>query len=393
MNMQTDSKDGRKKAGTRQQAPRGEMGPGTENWGRWFGLTLLGTLAALAVLGGLVISVDPFFHFHKPLDGLAYTIDSERYQNDGISRHFTYDAVMTGTSMTENLKASQFDSQFGVTSIKIPYGGGYYKEVDEAVRRAVSYNPDIKIVFRGLDKSFLMNHKDDWNPTAPRPDYLYDRNPLNDVNYIFNKEVIFGNVRGVLAGTRSGGHTTTFDEYMHWAPQKEWGRDAVLKTFGRQEGNLETVPFTEEDREMVEANVEQNVLSIARENPDITFYYFIPPYSIAYWDSELMAKGDFDRQMSALRLMCDMILTCGNIRLFGFDDQFDITCNLDNYMDVIHYSETVGDRLINWMAAGEHRITDDNIDQYFDTITQFYANYDYSTIYENQSMKEKENQQ
>ncbi len=47
-----------------------------------------------------------------------------------------------------------------MTAIKIPYGGGYYKEVDEAVRRAISYNPRIKMVFRSLDKSFLMYDKD-----------------------------------------------------------------------------------------------------------------------------------------------------------------------------------------------------------------------------------------
>lgn len=355
-----------------------------ERWGRWFLLTLAASLGALGLLGGAVAYVDPFFHYHKPLERFAYTIDSERYQNDGISRHFTYDAVMTGTSMTENFKASQFDGLFGVTCIKIPFGGGYYKEVDQAVRRAISYNPEIKIVFRGLDKSFLMNDKDGRNPTAPAPDYLYDNNPWNDVNYIFNKEVIFGNIRGVLANTRAGGHTTAFDEYMHWAPDKEWGREAVLKTFGRAESVMETVPFTEADRNMVADNVEQNVLSVARENPQITFYYFIPPYSIAYWDSELVAKGEFDRQLEALRLMTDMLLTCDNIKLYGFDDQFDITCNLDHYMDVIHYSESVGEQLLNWIAADEHRITRENAAQYFDTITDFYANYNYSSIYEYQ---------
>lgn len=81
-------------------------------------------------------------------------MDSERYQNDGISRHFTYDAVLTGTSMSENFKVSSFDRLFDVKAVKIPYGGGYYKEVDEAVRRAISYNPRIKMVFRSLDKAF-----------------------------------------------------------------------------------------------------------------------------------------------------------------------------------------------------------------------------------------------
>jgi len=365
LDKQTDNKDGQKKY-----------------WGRWLGFTLGLTALGLAALGGLVAIVDPFFHYHQPLKGLAYTLDSERYQNDGISRHFTYDAVLTGTSMSENFKVSSFDRLFDVKAVKIPYGGGYYKEVDEAVRRAISYNPRIKMVFRSLDKSFLMYDKDQWNPTAPVPDYLLDGNPWNDVNYIWNKEVIFGNVHSILNRTKAGADMTTFDEYMHWAPDKEWGRQAVLRTFERPEGNMEPMPFTMEDRQMVEGNVEQNILAVARANPDIIFYCFIPPYSIAYWDSELVAKGDFERQLSALRLMADMLLTCDNIRLFGFDDQFDIICDLDNYMDVIHYSEQVGDRILEWMAAGEHRLTRDNVDQYFETIRDFYGSYDYGRIYD-----------
>ena len=141
--------------------------------------------------------------------------------------------------MSENFKVSSFDRLFDVKAVKIPYGGGYYKEVDEAVRRAISYNPRIKMVFRSLDKSFLMYDKDQWNPTAPAPDYLLDGNPWNDVNYIWNKEVIFGNVRSILNRTKAGADMTTFDEYMHWAPDKEWGRPVSythLDVYKRQGG-------------------------------------------------------------------------------------------------------------------------------------------------------------
>lgn len=349
---------------------------------RWLGLTLGLTAAGLVFFGGLTAVVDPFFHFHKPLSGLAYPIDSERYQNDGISRHFTYDAVITGTSMTENFKASQFDSLFGTNSIKIPFGGATYKEVDQAVRRAISYNPDIKIVLRSLDGSFLIQDKDAWNETAPRPDYLYDKNPFNDVNYIWNKEVIFGNVKSVFARTEAGEKTTTFDQYMNWAPEKEWGKEAVLRTYSRPEERfVRENPLTEEDARMVRENLEQNVIAAARENPEITFYCFFPPYSVAYWDSELAAKGDMGRQIEALRLAASLLLDVDNIRLFAFDDQTQITCNLDNYMDVLHYSEAVGDQLLVWMAAGEHRLTRENMDAYFEKVEAFYRGYDYEGIY------------
>ena len=55
---------------------------GTEDmrYGRWLWFTVGAVLAMLVMLGGLVVWVDPFFHYHKPLEHLAYPIDSERYQ-------------------------------------------------------------------------------------------------------------------------------------------------------------------------------------------------------------------------------------------------------------------------------------------------------------------------
>lgn len=90
-----------------------------------------------------------------------------------------------------------------------------------------------------------MYDKDEWNPTAPAPapDYLFDRNPWNDVDYIWNKEVIFGNIRSILNRTKAGADMTTFDGYMHWAPDKEWGRRLCLRHFVRPEGTWSRYRF------------------------------------------------------------------------------------------------------------------------------------------------------
>ena len=61
----------------------------------------------IVLMAAMVAVIDPFFHYHKPLGAFYYTLDNERDQNDGITRHFEYNALITGTSMTQNFKASQ----------------------------------------------------------------------------------------------------------------------------------------------------------------------------------------------------------------------------------------------------------------------------------------------
>ena len=75
------------------------------------------------------------------------------------------------------------------------------------------------------------------------------------------------------------------------------------------------------------------------------------------------------------------ILTCDNIRLFAYDDNTELTCNLDYYQDQMHYSEEINSRLLQWMHAGNGRITKENYRAYLRRIYEFYGAYDYDSIY------------
>lgn len=42
-------------------------------------------------------------------------------------RNFEYDAIIIGTSMTENFKTSEADALFAASFIKVPFSGGIIK--------------------------------------------------------------------------------------------------------------------------------------------------------------------------------------------------------------------------------------------------------------------------
>ncbi|MCM1027880.1 MAG: hypothetical protein NC432_15760 [Roseburia sp.] len=171
----------------------------------WNKIVLGATGGILALVAAVTAWIDPFLHYHAPLAGLQYPLKDERYQNDGIMRNFSYDAIITGTSMCQNFRVSEFDELWGTTAIKVCYSGGSYKEIDESVRRALEYQNDVRYVLRSLDSNRL-NYPADQNEYEGYPTYLYDRNPFNDVNYLLNKEVVPKTV-AVINYTRSGQET------------------------------------------------------------------------------------------------------------------------------------------------------------------------------------------
>lgn len=350
------------------------------NTGKKWTFATLGLLLLLLIgAGGITAVIDPFFHYHKPLEGLSYPINNARYQNDGIVKHFAYDAIITGSSMTQNFKASEFDEIFGVNSVKVAYAGAYYKEINENLERAVESNSQIRYILRGLDYRMFLVDKDT-ERYEEIPTYLYDKNPFNDVNYLLNKEVLLENSLHVLAYTRGGNLTTNFDDYNNWMEGIEFGKEAVDKTYERAEKAESQEPFTQEDLEMVRGNIEQNVTSLIEANPQITFYLFITPYSIYYFDS-LLQSGNLERQLDAEKAAIEMILKYENVRLFSFFDNFEMITDLDNYKDVTHYHEDINSEILRWMYEGEYELTKDNYLEYCARVRDFYLTYDYDAMF------------
>ena len=108
-----------------------------------------------------MLTIDPYFHYHKPYtDSYYYDLNNQRSQNDGISKHFDYNALITGTSMTENFKTSELNEIFGVNSVKVSYSGGSYKEMNDNLVIALKNNSNLKMVVRGLDTGMFFDAPD-----------------------------------------------------------------------------------------------------------------------------------------------------------------------------------------------------------------------------------------
>lgn len=350
---------------------------------KWIAVFLGFFITILLCTGGMTALIDPYFHYHKPLKGLQYRIHNERYQNNGIVKNFDYDAIITGTSMTENFKASQFNELFDVKSVKVPFSGASYKEINENLDVAFRYNDNIKVVLRCLDYNAILLDKD-WMryDDSFYPHYLYDEKLYNDVLYWFNKDVFINETLYTLWYTSTGQKTTNFDEYVNWSEKYTYGKDTVENTFQRAEKAGKIEHLSKEERDTIRASIDQNVTSLAKENPNIEFYLFFSPYSIYFFD-RLNQNGTLEKQLDAEKYVLELLLPYDNIHMFSFFGETDMICNLDNYKDVGHYGGKVNEHILNWMAEGHDELTLDNYEEYCEKEREFYLNYDYDRLYDN----------
>lgn len=347
---------------------------------RWFIKCIVFLVSVLVLITMLVVIVDPYFHFHKPFSFISYRLYDERYINDGISRHFDYDAIITGTSMAQNYKVSELNELFGVNAVKETFSGAGFQEITDNLDRALKRNPNIKKVFYSLDYNGLIREYDWCKYLDEYPTYLYDDNVVNDVRYIFNKTVLYHGVLTDVMMTIKGQPSTTMDEYSSW--DKELGLEYILNQYNREDIYGYLKPTLEEREEkIVRQNIQTNLIELANRYPNVEFYMFYSPYSIIYWD-DLMMDNAIERQLMAEEVADEMLLKCKNIKLYNFNDQYDIITNLDNYRDKEHYGAHINSSILKWISEDTGLLNEDNYMERVMEERSFFMNYDYDSIFE-----------
>lgn len=349
-----------------------------DNKKKWFIKCIVCLLGAIFLVFALVYVVDPYFHFHKPFSFVSYRLYEERYTNDGISRHFDYDAIVTGTSMAQNFKTTEMDRLFGTKAVKETFSGAGYQELSENLDRALQRNPDLKTVIWTMDYNALIREKD-WTQYEGYPTYLYDDNPWNDVSYVFNKSVLYHGVLPNVAMSLLRQPSTTMDDYSSW--DKETGLAYIMESYDRWEEKAEmTEGLTQEGQQWVTENVKENFVDMVCQYPNTTFYVFYTPYSICYWDF-LNQEGMMQMQFEAEQIATELLLSCPNVKLFNFYDQYDVITNTNFYRDKEHYSAEINTRILEWMASDVGRVTKENYMERLEKEKEYYLNYDYESIF------------
>lgn len=349
---------------------------------KWLRLFFILMIVFYVGVGGIVIYLDPFFHYHAPLSSWSYELSDQRSQNDGITRHFEYDAIITGTSMAENFLTSEFDSLFGTDSVKLPYPGATFKEINDNLEVAFETHDEIRIVLRPLDYSHITEDKDAMRmDMGEYPEYLYDDNPFNDLEYLYNWDVVAYYILPMLEAKLKGeeGSITSFDDYSSSA-EDECSKEAALTGISGFGVADEQEQLTEEEVIQIEENMEQNVIALARQHPETTFICFFPPYSAVWWGC-LKEDGTLIKQIEAEEIAARMMLEeTDNIRVYSFNLHDELIFDLDNYKDAGHYGAHVNSWILSWIEEGEGELTLENLDEYIAEETQLYLEYDYTQL-------------
>ena len=339
-------------------------------------------LVGIVLVASTVYIFDPFYHYHKPWFGMKAVLSDKEYQCVGTLRNFDYDALIVGSSVMENNDNSWFDNAYGVKTIKAIRS--YGATADLCYLLDVAYEShDLKYVFYNIDPSSLYADAVTTYESTGCPMYLYDKNPFNDVRYLFNKDVLFGKIPYEVANSFMG----DYDENLsyNWAKWKSFGPELALGLYYRSRQVKEMLPKT-----AYEEKLNANIALLTKEveaHPDTQFIFFYPPYSLLWWDMTYRA-GETDAVIYCEKQMTKALLQYDNVKIFCFQNDTETTTNLDLYMDTIHFSPEINRRMLDLIVEGQYEMTLDNYEEIIDGVKDFSdrVQKEYMPYYEQQDL-------
>jgi len=319
----------------------------------------VGAVVLLLAAAALVFVFDPFYHYHGPLPGLKSVVTKSEYQCIGTIRNFSYDSVMTGSSTAENYNNRWFDEAFDCTTIKAIKSSGTTADLKYYLDEAHATHT-VRNVFYSLDPFSLDGDPNSNFVNESMPLYLFDKNPFNDVKYLFNKDVLFEDIPYQLAVNFLEEHDEGTS--YNWAQSKTFSKESTLSYYYRAE-NIEEPIREEEYKQRVDQNVALLTAQV-ESHPDTVYYFFTPPYSMLWWDNAYRT-GMLEKYRYILTTAMQKLCTYENVRIYHFMHEEEIVLDLDNYMDLIHFSADINEYMVRQAAADsvQYRVTKENLEE------------------------------
>ena len=355
--------------------------------GNPFRRVLIAALTMVLVLFGLttalVVYVDPFFHYHAPLEGFPYLVDNQLSQNPGMAEHMEYDSVILGSSMTVNFQTTWFQELMGLNTIKLSYSGAFPKDQSNIMKiifesRNNAEENRLKKVFLGVDVTTYTGGVDETK--YPIPEYLYDDNLLNDINYVLNKDVVLNYILRPIADPEP---TDLSNVYASWWTEEYYSEEWVLHNYESPEQVAEEAdPGAYIDA--VEKNLSQNICPYIEQNPDTEFVIFFPPYSILFWN-DVQRENHLEATLSEYRYISERLNAYENVSVYFFPDQEEIICDLNNYADYSHYHPRINRYMTECFADGTNLVAKEGqegkpIEEYLAHMREIAVTFDYEKL-------------
>lgn len=306
------------------------------------------TALLVAAAASFVFLRDPFQVFRRSA-GVPDFYGVPEYQIPGIARHYPYDSVVTGSSTSNNFRPRYFAEALGWHTVNFSIAGSTIPEQRAILDLAIAAGKARHVVW-GIDP-FAFRRGD-----RGFPYYLYRDPGWRTVKYLLNLGAVW---HGLATMGRRPDERTSLAQWMDrvaWDGSFTFGREAVATAWEhRRSLSANDLPRPPVETERAARDF---LTTLAEAHPDVDFRIVLLPYAAPYFEFLKEDRpAEFEAGCALDLAAARQLAPLPNARVYDFRTAREITANLDEFKDLLHFSAAVSRRIVGDVAADRHRLT------------------------------------
>ena len=337
-----------------------------------------------------ICSNDPTLTEEVPCQSLNF-LQQMRYQAAWIINNVDFDGIMFWTSILRNNSSKEAWEALWWEFINISAWSSTLFERKMILEYAMS-KKDVSNVVLTIDNN-IINHAESFKK-SPIENFkiLYDSNPFNDIKMYLNKKYL----KCALSRSMSSeciGELKNIDRPNTWHNDKElnekfwWLENRstdfieryITQNYERTLKPRELFANNAQSKKklnLVKKYLNDNIVSLAKENPDTTFHLIFPPYSSFYYG--LMKEKwniEWRVHLESLKYLLNRTNDLDNVKVYAFGlEKF--PDDIWNYLDLIHFNHEYNSYIMKSIGEWKHILSMDNIDDYISKFSEKIEKYD-----------------
>lgn len=352
---------------------------------------VLGIIAGGLLLTGLFdYIVDPLQFYRQAAFYPPSFSAEQRFQNPGLARNYEYDTITIGSSLIENTRPDMVDRILGGKTVKLAMSAASAYEERRMIELAIQRKP-VKLIIWDLDFASLKGKPDRVLTYAGYfPYHLYDEDFSNDYKYLLSTSTArdsllacYRLVRGIAPPFGDLNNLNTWDGtyvFSSEVMQAAWNIELDVQARGiKQYSNYDP------SLAAMKASFDANVLPPVKNNPDVKFVIYYPPYSILRYRALYMEDPQlFYDELAIKSYIFQQLKAFPNAVLYDFQNDAGLTHNMNEYKDFTHHSLRYNELIIQAIADRDERyiVTEANLEPGIASLKEQVENLDEKALFE-----------
>ena len=209
------------------------------------------------------------------------------------------------------------------------------------------------------------------------PIYLYDNTIYNDLPYLLNFDTLKRSISSLRESYDANQISANFHNMYNWHTfyKTQFHEFYSIQDYLNLHNKFQKLSKQHQLKlqnkfrfEMLKNHFDTYTLSIVRNNPEIHFAIFYPPYSVLSY--QLMHEQSYFKEVIKFKHYIHQQLSqYSNVSLYDFQVAQEITTELNHYKDISHYSEDINHWILLQIKKKNYLVTNENINK---TLEEFH---------------------